>query len=287
MTGKERMLTAMRRGIPDRVPVCPDISNMIPCRLTGKPYWEIYVYKMPSLGEAYLEAIKRLGMDGWYIYGTVLGGNRDFPLAPDEVETIFYDVLVVPKELVTKKIIEQTEEKLVEQMVIQTPYGEMEQTSVYFRSAPPWDVSNFVKDIEKDWPKLKWIFGESWHWAEMPTERDFIGELGVYGIQVHSFFDFWDAVRNEFSERMILDFFDYPERMREIFEFYRTFTVERTKAILRAGQPDRGVDEIVLQGSNTSMSLINPALYREFALPLNQDVTRLCREAGVISHMHT
>ena len=41
MTSRERMLTAFRGGIPDTVPVCPDISNMIPCRLTGKPYWDI------------------------------------------------------------------------------------------------------------------------------------------------------------------------------------------------------------------------------------------------------
>lgn len=38
MTPKERMMTAMRREIPGRIPVAPDISNMVPCRLTGKPF---------------------------------------------------------------------------------------------------------------------------------------------------------------------------------------------------------------------------------------------------------
>ena len=34
MTSKERLMTVLRGGIPDRVPCMPDFSNMIPCRLT-------------------------------------------------------------------------------------------------------------------------------------------------------------------------------------------------------------------------------------------------------------
>ena len=43
MTGREEIMTALRNGTPDRVPATPDISIMIPCRLTGKPFWEIEV----------------------------------------------------------------------------------------------------------------------------------------------------------------------------------------------------------------------------------------------------
>jgi hypothetical protein len=65
MTGKERMLTAMRGGQPDCVPVAPDVSNMIPCRLTGKPFWDIYLYDDPPRWEAYIVAVKHFGFDGW------------------------------------------------------------------------------------------------------------------------------------------------------------------------------------------------------------------------------
>jgi len=41
MTSKERMLTATRNKQSHRVPVAPDTSNMIPCRLTEKPLGEI------------------------------------------------------------------------------------------------------------------------------------------------------------------------------------------------------------------------------------------------------
>jgi len=45
MTSKERMLVAMTGGQPDMVPVAPDMSNTIPCKLTGKPFWDIYLYQ--------------------------------------------------------------------------------------------------------------------------------------------------------------------------------------------------------------------------------------------------
>ena len=49
VTKRERLLAVLRGEVPDCVPVCPDISNMVPCRLTGKPFWDIYVYKDPPL----------------------------------------------------------------------------------------------------------------------------------------------------------------------------------------------------------------------------------------------
>jgi len=59
------MLIAMTNGQPDMVPVAPDTSNMIPCRLTGKPFWDIYLYQDPPLWEAYIRCCKHFGFDGW------------------------------------------------------------------------------------------------------------------------------------------------------------------------------------------------------------------------------
>ena len=57
MTSRERFLTAMRAGgIPDRVPVTPDISNYIPCKRTGRPFWDIYFKNEVPLWKAYLNA---------------------------------------------------------------------------------------------------------------------------------------------------------------------------------------------------------------------------------------
>ena len=63
MTSRERLLTVLRGEIPDCVPVAPDFSNMIPAKLTGKPWWDIYLYNDPPIFEAYVECAKKFDID--------------------------------------------------------------------------------------------------------------------------------------------------------------------------------------------------------------------------------
>lgn len=51
LSSKERLKIAIAYGKPDLVPAIPDFSNMIPCKLTGKPFWDIYLSDTPSLFE--------------------------------------------------------------------------------------------------------------------------------------------------------------------------------------------------------------------------------------------
>ncbi len=66
ITPRERLLACLRREIPDCVPVCPDISNMVPCRLTGKPFWDIYAFKDPPLWKAHIHALNKFDLDGGF-----------------------------------------------------------------------------------------------------------------------------------------------------------------------------------------------------------------------------
>lgn len=63
MTPRQRLLTVLSGKIPDCVPVAPDFSNMIPARLTGKPFWDLYLYNDPPIWEAYIEAAKYFDID--------------------------------------------------------------------------------------------------------------------------------------------------------------------------------------------------------------------------------
>ena len=49
--------------LPDGVPVAPDFSNMIPARLTGKPFWDLYLYNDPPIWEAYIACAKHFDID--------------------------------------------------------------------------------------------------------------------------------------------------------------------------------------------------------------------------------
>lgn len=69
LTPRQRMLVAIANGQPDRVPVAPDISNMVPCRPTGKPFWKVYRDEDPPLRRAYLKALRQFGFDGWFTCG--------------------------------------------------------------------------------------------------------------------------------------------------------------------------------------------------------------------------
>ena len=76
MTARQRLLAVLHGETPDCIPVCPDISNMVPCRLTGKPSWEIYVHQDPPLWKAHIDAIKRFDLDGGfelYDFGDLFG----------------------------------------------------------------------------------------------------------------------------------------------------------------------------------------------------------------------
>jgi uroporphyrinogen decarboxylase len=63
MTPRERLLTVLAGEIPDCVPVAPDFSNMIPARLTGKPFWDLYLYNDPPIWSAYIDCAKHFDID--------------------------------------------------------------------------------------------------------------------------------------------------------------------------------------------------------------------------------
>src|SRR5512143_2603346 len=63
MRPRERLLTVLQGRIPDCVPVAPDFSNMIPAKLSGKPFWDLYLYNDPPIWEAYIACAKYFNID--------------------------------------------------------------------------------------------------------------------------------------------------------------------------------------------------------------------------------
>ena len=63
MNSRERLLTVINGRVPDCVPVAPDFSNMIPAKMTGLPFWDLYLYKKPPIWEAYIDCAKFFGID--------------------------------------------------------------------------------------------------------------------------------------------------------------------------------------------------------------------------------
>jgi uroporphyrinogen decarboxylase len=265
MTGRERIMTALRNKQPDRVPATPDISIMIPCRLIGKPFWDIEVNENPSLTFAYINAVKYFGIDGW-----MFNGSLDFKL----------------KSKITSesKVIRRNKEKWVVRTVYHTPDGDLTQTMVSPRDNPSTMTEKVVRNFKEDFKKVRHFFSgvvscDASTYLQQKKEMGENGMICVY-IGVPGFQNFVSLFDGNL-EALTYAYYDYPELFEELVELYEKHELQRLEMALDAGV------ESVLTGGSGSITLQSPKLFRDLSLPTLKKVTRLCREAGVLCGIHS
>ncbi|RPI26768.1 MAG: hypothetical protein EHM70_18595, partial [Chloroflexota bacterium] len=250
MTGRERMLTAFARKQPDHVPVSPDISAMVPVRLSGKPFDQMFLDGLPhqgyataSVAQAYVDAVKYYGMDGWYIYGSMREiASEDRPRWQSRLERL-------------------PGGGQVRYEVAQTRYGEATRQTLFPTGEPPWEQEKPVKDLRSDWPKLRALMGEDecWQWEQEFADRDRIGDLGVYSVAIGIPQDWWFFQRHGGYNVLFYDYIDEEAYIQEIFDFYQRYALARVNAGCIAG-----ADEIMLGGSASSLSVSSPRNFRKY-----------------------
>jgi hypothetical protein len=266
------MLTAFARQEPDYVPVSPDLSAMVPVRLAGRPFDEMFLDGLPhdgyasaSVAQAYVDAVKFYGLDGWYIYGSL----RE----------------IVPEERPRwqSRFDPRPGGGQVRSESAQTPYGGLTRQTLFLTDEPPWDSEKPVKDLRRDWPRVKALMGEDerWRWESQFADRDRIGELGVYSVALSIPQDWWFFQRHGGYNVMFYDYADEEAYVQEIFDYYSRYALARLRAALAAGP-----DEVMLGGSASSLSVSSPRNFRKYDLPFIQEAARICRQAGVFSHLH-
>ncbi|MBI5667427.1 MAG: hypothetical protein HZC41_05410 [Chloroflexi bacterium] len=273
MTSRERMLAAFAHQEPDYVPVSPDISAMVPVRLSGRPFDEMFLdgqphhgYASASVAQAYVDAVKYYGMDGWYIYGGLP------EIAPDD------------RPRWQSRFEHLPDGGQMRYNTAYTPYGELTARVLYPTDEPPWEAEKPIKDLRRDWPRLKAVMGEdeNWQWGDTFPDRERIGECGVYSVCIGIPQDWWFFQREGGYNTMFFDFADEEDFMlSEVFAFYTRYALARLRALVQA-KPD----EIMLGGSVSSLSASSPANFRRFDLPFIQAAAEICKEAGVFSHLH-
>ncbi len=268
------MLTAFGLEEADHVPVSPDLSAMVPVRLSGRPFDEMFLdgrphdgYASASVAEAYVDAVRYYGMDGWYIYGSL----------PE----------IVPEG--RPQWVERLEPRpgggQIKYHEADTPHGPLTQKIIYFTDEPPWEDVKPIKDLKRDWPRLKALMGEEedWEWEPVFRDRDRIGELGVYSMSIGIPQDWWFFQRDGGYNSLFFDYVDEAAYIQEIMEYYTRYALARLEAALHATpQPD----EIMLGGSASSLSVSSPNNFRQYDLPFVAEAARMCRTAGVYSHLH-
>ena len=266
MTSKERLNAVLRHQIPDHVPVAPDTSNMIPARLTGKPFWDLYLYQDHPIWLAYIDCVKHFGFDA------LMDGHA--PILFEELGEIDHDW--------TEAIVFQNEERIVTQAYRKAGnYMEWRDwLTVYYRADPPSygvapesirlpNIPDKFSPVEgvREWPQ-----GE----ARIKLLKEAMGDHGLVGV-------YCGTSTLLYSDKDILAFMDDPEPFYERRDYLLEAFEKRFHHLMSLEhKPD-----FICTGNSGTLVFQSPAIFRELALPIVKKVTALCKEAGMPTHIHS
>jgi uroporphyrinogen decarboxylase len=262
-TSRQRLLAVLHGQTPDCVPACPDISNMIPARLTGKPFWDIYVYQDPPLWKAYIDAARYFDIDAGfelYDFGDLFGDEvpRERRIVDRRSDGSF----------VTREFYPGTGEwsKYVEVHTAAMPPATLIKPESLALPAVP-DTWEEIRGI-KPWPKGM----ELWK-----TIKQSLGEQGVLGMP------------SGMSTLLVTD----PDDIYEYHDNPAHFRQHREEMIKRAEQRMETIGvlaekpDFLFCGASGSLVWQSPRMFRELALPVLKRVTEMAFDLGIPTHVHS
>jgi len=269
MTPKERFLAVLRHEVPDRVPATPDISNYIPCKRTGLPYWDIYFFEKIPLWRAYLNAADYFGIEAW------VASCAGSPL-------LYADGRA---EWQTEHTYHKDQDAMIAKSVVQTPDGPLTSESVCFRADPPSPTEKLIKDLSRDFKKFKWTmpFVTGIDTKKLETLRaECAKRQQAFGATVgYPGFQMWMNFVQDGVAQLSYAEMDTPEILEEWAEFDLANGTRQMELILSL-KPDY----ILLAGSGT-ITLSSPALARKYAIPALKKWSAMAKKAGVPTMLHS
>ena len=261
---RERLLATLHGQVPDCVPVCPDISNMVPARLTGKPFWDIYVYKDPPLWKAHIDAIKYFGIDGGfevYDFGDLFG----------DADRQWVD-----------RIVDRRRDGSFVTQAMCTETGEWNRyVRVHTAGNPP--ATNVLPEkiglpaVPTTWEEIEGVRKWPTGMALWKLIREEMGDHGILGMPSGGT---TLLVRNP---EEIYAYYDDPQPFYDRRDRMIDLVNRRMERIAHLDvRPD-----FLLCGSSGSLVFQSPAIFRELALPVLKHVTELAYDLGIPTHVHS
>ena len=268
MTSRERLLAVLNGKIPDHVPVMPDLSNMVPAKMTGKPFWDIYLYQDPPLWKAYLECLKYFGFDSlWdaYYVSIPLDSENSNAVNPDIKTAIVY----------------KNEDRIVTQK-FENGNGKCrwwEVVDVYYRDNPPnHGVAPHTVHLPKEPDHFELVENiRQWPTGEelLKLLKSELGDRGILGVSCGT------SVILGVNE--IYDYFDNPQKYYDrrdwLLEHYEKVFM---KMLSFSCKPD-----FISTGGSGTLINQTPQMFRELGLPIVKKMTALAKKHGLPSHIHS
>ena len=238
MNAKERIVTAMKGGQPDAVPVTLGLSEMVPVRESGLTYIEFFWREKRDIVRARCDVEKGYGADV-FLHSEVGVSEGD----PE----------------VTQEVVREGEEEVVYREVIHTRRGDLSRLVRIGRTESPATLEGLVKDAEGDREKALALLTapEGRDWGKYESDHRYVGEAGHCGLWLATPVDWWSDLRGG-PERAIMDLMDRSEVMEGIFKEYTAYTRAMVRDFL--ARHHAIADSIGLGGSTTSMSVLSPTL---------------------------
>jgi uroporphyrinogen decarboxylase len=284
MTPRQRLLTVLKGDIPDCVPVAPDFSNMIPARLSGKPFWDLYLYNDPPIWEAYIAAAKRFNID------SLMDGY--FPLAfPDEKDDIPWERLpatpeeekkIVPADYWQRFIVFKSQDRIVTQRSrIENGKRIWEpRVSVFYIADPPteWIPPSRagLPDIPQKFQPLEGIKSIDIGPATIARLKNLMSDQGLVGV--------WLARSCILgSEQDIFTYYDHPE----LHQYWADRLVEKVERRFKHIMAMEVKPDFLCVGGSGTLIFQTVDIFRQLALPAVKRAIELAAKAGFPTQMHS
>lgn len=266
MNARERFIAALRNQVPDRVPAAPDISNMVPCRLTGKPFWDIYLHGDPPLWRAHLSANRKYGFDAWFYRGTL-----DFEIASTNQ--------------VSNRIVDENEERITRRTTIRNRAGTLTRSTVFFRDNSPWTVEKPIKDPARDIPCWIESMGTITGYTTKTVDQmraELRGEfaLGFGGLRYPGF-QYWVNLFDGGLPQILDVHRERPDLLEALRDAEHTRNVEALSHYLKE-KPD-----YVFLGASGTLTMGSPDLFRRYGLATLKELTHMAAEQDVPVLLHS
>lgn len=266
MTSKERMVKVLRREKTDCVPVAPDTSNMIPAKLTGLPFWDLYLYQKIPIWKAYIDCVKYFGFDS---------------LMDGYAPVLFEDLGEIDHEY-EEYIIFRNEERIITRYARKAggKYFWKDALNVYPRDNPPsmglpleqFRLPQIPPHFEPVEGRVQWPQGEEL----LKLVKREMGDHGLVGVVCGT-----SILIN--TEQEIYDYYDDPDPFIEKRDRLLAYYEKRFKKLMSLEvKPD-----FICTGGSGTLIHQTPETFRQLGLPIVQRITALCKAHGIPSQLHS